>query len=66
MFRSDAHGHVIKVGAQNHGTMAALQVRRRSVHAAVEAIQDESSSGEGAIETTGAGAAVDRGGSNSD
>jgi hypothetical protein len=45
--------------------MASLQVRQRAVHAVVEAVQDESSSGEGAFETTGAGTAVDCGGSNS-
>lgn len=38
--------------------MASIPVRRRSVHTAVEAIQDESSSGEGALKTPGAGAAV--------
>ena len=46
--------------------MAALQIRRRSVHAVVEAIQDESSSGESAFETPGAGAAVGCGGGYSD
>ena len=45
--------------------MASLQVCQWRVHAVVETIQDESSSGEGAFETTGAGAAVGSGGRDS-
>ena len=37
--------------------MALVQIRRRSVHTVIETVQDESSSGEGAFETVGAGAA---------
>ena len=57
-----AHGHVIRVGAQNHRAVAALQVHRRSVHTIVEAVYDESSSGESASETPGAGTAGSCGG----
>ena len=57
-----AHGHVIRVGAQNHRAVAPLQVHRRSVHAVVEALQDESSSGEGAREIPGTGAEIGSGG----
>ncbi len=45
--------------------MAFVQVRRWPVHAIVEAVQDESNSGEGAAETARAGAAVGRGGRDS-
>ena len=38
--------------------MAVIQVHQRRVHAVVKAIQDESSGGEGAVETPGAGTAV--------
>jgi hypothetical protein len=37
--------------------MVIVQVHRRSVHAAIETVQDETSSGEGAFETPGAGTA---------
>ena len=43
--------------AQNHRAMAFVQVCRWLAHAAVEAVQDESSGGEGAFETPGAGTA---------
>lgn len=46
--------------------MAALQVRRWSGHAAVEAIQNERSGGEGALEAPGAGAEIGSGGRDSD
>ena len=45
--------------------MAFIQVRRWSGHAAIEAVQNESSSGEGAFETPRAGAAVGSGGRDS-
>jgi hypothetical protein len=50
---------------ENHRTVALIQVHRRGVHTVVETIQDESSSGEGALETPGAGTAVGCGGCNS-
>jgi hypothetical protein len=46
--------------------MAAIQIRKGSIHATVEAIQDESGSREGAIEVSGAGAEVGCGGCDSD
>jgi len=45
--------------------MAFIQVRRWSAYAAVEAVQDESSGGEGAVETPGAGTADGCGGRDS-
>ena len=46
--------------------MAPIQVHRRGVHTVVEAVQNESSSGEGAIKAPGAGTAVGCGGRDSD
>jgi hypothetical protein len=42
--------------------MASLQIHQRRVHAFIEAVQDERGSGEGAIETPGAGAEIGSGG----
>ena len=44
--------------AGNHRTVAPRQIRRWSVHVVVEAVQDERSGGESAIETPGAETAV--------
>ena len=45
--------------------MVVVQIRRRSVHAVVEAIQEKRSGGEGASEVSRAGARNNRGGRDS-
>ena len=57
---------VLYIADENHRAVAALQIHQRSVHAAVEAIQDEGSGGEGPFETAGAGTAVGGGRRGSD
>jgi hypothetical protein len=44
--------------AENDRTVASVQVRRRSVHSAIETVQGEGSGGESALETPGAVTAV--------
>jgi hypothetical protein len=61
----NAHGHVIRIDAQNHRAVAALQIHPRPVHAAIEAVQDESSSGKGTLEASRTGTAVGCGGCDS-
>ena len=42
----------INFNGQNYRAVASVQIHRRPVHAVIETLQNESSSGEGAVETT--------------
>src|SRR5713101_3284966 len=56
---SDAR--VINLNAQDHRAVAALQIRRRKVHAVVETVQNAEASGEGSLEISRTGTEDDWG-----